>query len=186
MNFIALTLLAFAMSTDAFAAAISKGVKIKNIQLIDALKLGAIFGLIEAITPIIGWWIGQTASSYVETWDHWIALVLLCGLGIHMIYESFQVEDDDNTESKNQSLPLIILTAIGTSIDAMAVGVSLAFIDVKIEIAALMIGSATFIMVTIGAMLGGVLGNIIGKRAETFGGLILIIVGVWLFFEHTI
>ncbi|WP_105901708.1 manganese efflux pump MntP [Vibrio gangliei] len=187
MNFIALTLLAFAMSTDAFAAAIGKGVKIKKIQFIDALKLGLIFGLIEAITPIIGWLIGRSASSYVETWDHWIALFLLCGLGIHMIYESFSDEDDtEDTELKKHSLPLTILTAIGTSIDAMAVGVSLAFIDVKIETAALMIGSATFIMVTIGAMLGSVLGKVIGKRAETFGGLILIMVGAWLFFEHVV
>lgn len=185
MNLLALILLAFAMSTDAFAAAISKGVRIKNTSFVYALKLGLIFGFVESITPIIGWFIGRSASTYVESWDHWIALVLLCGLGLHMIYESFNhTEESEHSLPKKQSLALIILTAIGTSIDAMAVGVGLAFIDVRIEIAALLIGSATFIMVTIGVMLGGALGNLIGKRAETFGGFILIAVGVWLFCDH--
>lgn len=187
MNLLALILLAFAMSTDAFAAAISKGAKIKNIPFRDALKIGLIFGTVEFITPVIGWLIGQSASIYVSAWDHWIALVLLCGLGIHMVYESFQDTDEsDALEPKKTSLMVTILTAIGTSIDAMAVGVSLAFIDVRIEIAALLIGFATFTMVTIGVMLGGILGNLIGKRAETFGGLVLIAVGVWLFCEHII
>ncbi|WP_089140169.1 manganese efflux pump MntP [Vibrio rumoiensis] len=185
MNPLALILLAFAMSTDAFAAAISKGAKSKNTSLSNALKTGLIFGIVESITPIIGWFIGQSASTYVESWDHWIALILLCGLGIHMIYESFNdTEDGDHSEPKKQRLALTIFTAIGTSIDAMAVGVGLAFIDVPIEIAALLIGCATFFMVTIGMMLGGVLGNLVGKRAETFGGLVLIGVGIWVFCEH--
>lgn len=114
-------------------------------------------------------------------------MFLLCGLGIHMIYESVKnTEENDYSEPKKQSLALIVLTAIGTSIDAMAVGVGLAFVDVRIEIAALLIGSATFIMVTIGVMLGGVLGQFIGKRAETFGGVVLIAVGIWVFYEHAV
>ena len=187
MNTLALILIAFAMSTDAFAAAITKGVKIKKTSLTYALKLGLIFGVIESITPVIGWFIGRSASTYVESWDHWIAMFLLCGLGIHMIYESVKnTEENDYSEPKKQSLALIVLTAIGTSIDAMAVGVGLAFVDVRIEIAALLIGSATFIMVTIGVMLGGVLGKFIGKRAETFGGVVLIAVGIWVFYEHAV
>ena len=187
MNTLALILIAFAMSTDAFAAAITKGVKIKKTSLTYALKLGLIFGVIESITPVIGWFIGRSASTYVESWDHWIAMFLLFGLGIHMIYESVKnTEENDYSEPKKQSLALIVLTAIGTSIDAMAVGVGLAFVDVRIEIAALLIGSATFIMVTIGVMLGGVLGKFIGKRAETFGGVVLIAVGIWVFYEHAV
>lgn len=187
MNILALILLAFAMSTDAFAAAIGKGVKIKKPTLTYALKLGLIFGITESITLIIGWFIGRSASAYVDSWDHWIAMILLCGLGVHMIYESLKnTDENDHCEPKKQSLALIMLTAIGTSIDAMAVGIGLAFVDVRIEIAALLIGSATFIVVTIGVMLGGVLGTLIGKRAETFGGVVLIAVGIWLFCEHVL
>ncbi|QJR80721.1 manganese efflux pump [Alteromonas pelagimontana] len=186
MNIPALILLAFAMSTDAFAASIGKGVKIKKPRLGYALKIGLTFGVVEAITPVIGWWIGSVASSYVEEWDHWVALVLLGGLGAHMIYESLNSDKEDEIKTKKQSFALVILTAFGTSIDAMAVGVSLAFIDVSIGIAATLIGIATFTMVTIGVMLGSALGSIIGKRAETLGGVILILVGVWIFLSHVL
>ncbi len=185
MNIYTLSLIAFAMSTDAFAAAIGKGVKLKKVRFSDALKLGFIFGVIEAITPIIGWLIGRSASSYVESWDHWIALILLCGLGVHMIYESMKApQEQEPVATSKPSLTLTIMTAIGTSIDALAVGVSLAFVDVSIEVAALFIGLATMIMVTIGCMLGGILGNLVGKRAETLGGMILIMVGLFILYEH--
>lgn len=184
MNIFALILLAFAMSTDAFAAAIGKGVKLKQPRFSYALKMGLTFGVIEAITPLIGWSIGRVAASYVEAWDHWIALLLLSGLGAHLIYESFHADDDEDVLPKKQSFAAVVLTAIGTSIDAMTVGVGLAFIDVNIALAATLIGTATFTMVTIGVMLGSALGSIIGKRAETFGGMILIAVGLWIFFSH--
>ena len=157
MSIFALILLAFAMSTDAFAAAIGKGVKIKNPRFSFAIKVGFTFGLIEAITPVIGWIIGHAASSYVEAWDHWIALIIL-----------------------------LCVTAFGTSIDAMAVGASLAFVDVNIMTASGLIGLATFLMVTTGIMLGSLMGSLIGKRAETFGGVILISVGMWIFTTHTL
>ena len=187
MNFIALILLAFAMSTDAFAAAIGKGAKLKKPPFLHALKLGVTFGVVEAITPVIGWFIGRAAASYVEAWDHWIALVLLSGLGCYMIYESFQPEDNEEDEvQRKSSFWLVILTALGTSMDAMAVGIGLAFINVNIMLAATLIGLATCTMVTLGVILGSALGSLIGKRAETFGGLILITVGIWIFLDHTL
>ncbi|WP_420936143.1 manganese efflux pump MntP family protein [Alteromonas sp. A081] len=186
MNFFALILLAFAMSTDAFAAAIGKGVKIKKPRLSYAVKIGLTFGAVEATTPIIGWFIGRAASAYVEAWDHWIALVILVALGAYMIRESFApIEDEDNAPQK-QSFVLLLITACGTSIDAMAIGVGLALVEVNIAVAAMMIGMATFTMVTIGILLGGALGSLIGKRAEAFGGVILILVGVWIFVSHTV
>ena len=186
MNILALILLAFAMSTDAFAAAIGKGVKIKHPRLSVALRIGLTFGLIEATTPIIGWLIGRAAATYVEAWDHWIALIILSGLGLYMIKESLQPAEDDDDASEKQSFLLLLLTACGTSIDAMAVGVGLALVDVNIAVAAGLIGLATFMMVTIGIMLGSVMGSLIGKRAETFGGIILIVVGGWIFASHTL
>ena len=185
MSIFALMLLAFAMSTDAFAAAIGKGVKIKNPRFSFAIKVGFTFGLIEAITPVIGWIIGH-ASSYVEAWDHWIALIILTGLGVYMVFESFQPAIDDESKTQKQSFILLCVTAFGTSIDAMAVGASLAFVDVNIMTASGLIGLATFLMVTTGIMLGSLMGSLIGKRAETFGGVILISVGMWIFTTHTL
>jgi len=186
VNFFALILLAFAMSTDAFAAAIGKGVKIKKPRFGYALKIGLTFGLVEAATPIIGWFIGRAASGYVEAWDHWIALVILVALGAYMIRESFAPIEDEYNAPQKQSFALLLITACGTSIDAMAVGVGLALVEVNIAIAAMMIGMATFTMVTIGILLGSALGSLIGKRAEAFGGFILILVGSWIFVSHTV
>lgn len=184
MNPIALILLAFAMSTDAFAAAIGKGASLKEPRLPDALRIGLIFGSIEAITPLIGWLIGKSASSYVEAWDHWIAFSLLMGLGLHMIYEGVKPGVEDTEKPSRQSFLKLSLTAIGTSIDAMAVGVGLALIDVNIWIAAGLIGLATTFMVTLGVMVGRVVGSVLGHRAEIFGGVMLIGVGVWILSSH--
>lgn len=192
MNPIALLLLAFSMSTDAFSVAIGKGASLKNPRFTQALRLGLIFGIVEAITPLIGWLIGRSTTyfidaAFVERWDHWVAFIILAGLGAYMLFESFQSDDeDDDTEEKpaKVSLAKTMLTALGTSIDAMAIGVSLAFIDVNIFVAAALIGLATATMVTIGVMLGRALGTLIGHRAEMLGGIMLIIIGAWILFSH--
>jgi len=185
MNPIALLLLAFAMSTDAFAAAIGKGATLKKPRLTEAFRIGIIFGSIEAITPLVGWLIGKSAAGYVEAWDHWIAFSLLTVLGLHMIYEGTR-PDGGSKEQEAQKMSLLrtCLTAFSTSIDAMAVGVSLAFINVNIWIASALIGLATTLMVTIGIMLGRAIGSVMGHRAEIFGGLTLIAVGAWILYGH--
>jgi putative Mn2+ efflux pump MntP len=184
MNPIALVLLAFAMSTDAFAASICKGASLNNLRFSGALRIGLTFGLIEAIMPLVGWLLGKSASSYVEAWDHWIAFSLLLALGLHMIYGGLKSCEADDEKPGTQSFFKLCLTAVGTSIDAMAVGVSLAFIDVNIWLAAGLIGLATMIMVTMGVMLGRVVGSVLGHRAEIFGGLTLIAVGGWILASH--
>ena len=184
MNPVALVLLALAMSTDAFAAAIGKGASLNNPRFSEALRMGLIFGSIEALTPLIGWLIGRSAAPFVEAWDHWIAFALLLTLGLHMIYEGLKPADEEMEKPSRQPLFKVVLTAIGTSMDALAVGIGLAFIDVNIWIAAAMIGLATTIMVTSGVMLGRVIGSLIGHRAEIFGGLTLIGVGGWILTGH--
>lgn len=185
MSPISLILLAFAMSTDAFAAAIGKGSALNKPNVLMALRTGLIFGVIEATTPVIGWLLGQAASSYVEQWDHWIAFVLLLALGLHMIHNGLSSKDDEVGEKPDQhSFWLLAATAVATSIDALAVGISMAFVDVSIWVAALAIGLATTTMVTIGIMLGRVLGAIVGKRAEVIGGLVLMCIGGAILFEH--
>lgn len=184
MNPISLIFLAFAMSTDAFAAALGKGASLHKPRFAEALRTGLIFGVIETITPIIGWGIGQVAARFVESWDHWIAFVLLLGLGLHMIYNGMK-HDDAEVEKPNQhSFLILAVTAFATSIDALAVGVGLAFVDVNILVAATAIGMATTVMVTIGVMLGRVLGAVVGKRAEMVGGVVLMVVGAAILYEH--
>ena len=186
VNPASLVFLAFAMSTDAFAAAIGKGSALHKPKFLEALRVGLIFGVIEAITPIIGWFIGQAASQFVASWDHWIAFTLLLLLGLHMIYNGVKDEEPEEEvdKPKQHGFWLLAVTGFATSIDALAVGVGLAFVDVNIWLAAGLIGLATLTMVTIGVMLGRVIGNVMGKRAEILGGVVLIIVGATILYEH--
>ena len=184
MNPISLIFLALAMSTDAFAAAIGKGSSLHKPRFLEALRTGLIFGVIEAITPIIGWGIGQAATRFVESWDHWIAFTLLVILGLHMIYNGLKHEEEEEEKPTQHSFMVLAVTAFATSIDALAVGVGLAFVDVNIFVAAAAIGLATMTMVTIGVMLGRVLGTMVGKRAEIIGGVVLMLVGATILYEH--
>ena len=181
MNLASTALLALAMSTDAFAAAVGKGTVLQNPRWREALRTGVIFGTIEALTPIIGWLLGLAAAKYVTAWDHWIAFVLLAGLGLRMILAGLKVpKEDDSPKPSRHSFWLLAVTGFATSIDAMAVGVGLAFLDVNIVPIAAAIGLTTFLMVTAGVMLGRVLGAVAGKRAEISGGLLLIGIGTVL------
>ncbi len=185
MNPFSLLFLALAMSTDAFAAAIGKGSSLHKPRLSEALRTGLIFGVIEGITPIVGWAIGHVASRWVANWDHWIAFTLLVLLGLHMIYNGVKHDDDADEQKPDQhSFMILAVTAFATSIDALAVGVGLAFVEVNIFVASAAIGLATMTMVTIGVMLGRVLGTIVGKRAEIVGGVVLMLVGATILYEH--
>lgn len=187
MNPPALIMLGMAMSTDAFAAAIAKGAGLNRPGLAQALKIGAIFGVVEAITPVLGWLLGSLAAEQIDHYDHWIAFALLMGLGMHAIYGALsRAPETDEPDLKERSLWATALTGLATSIDAMAVGVGLAFVNVNILVAALVIGLCTFAMVTIGIMAGKALGNVFGKRAEIAGGLVLIAVGAVILYEHTL
>lgn len=188
MSFLAILFLAFAMSTDAFAVAICRGVSLKSAAFIDALKVGILFGIVEAITPLLGWLLGYISLQYIERWDHWVIFFVMLFLGIRMIYNSFQSEESECQEkslhSSKNSFLILVFTAISTSIDAFAVGVGLALASVNICFAAMMIGLATCIMVTIGLLLGKKIGCLIGKRAEFIGGVVLIIIGVITLYQH--
>ena len=182
---IATLALALAMSTDAFAAAVAKGAALHRPRWSEALRTGAIFGGIEALTPIVGWALGSVAAKLVSEWDHWIAFALLAGLGLRMIWVGWHGEVEAAEERPDRhGFWLLALTGLATSIDAMAVGVGLAFIDVEIVPVAVAIGLATFCMVTAGVMLGRVLGALAGKRAEIAGGLVLIVIGAVILAEH--
>src|SRR5690606_28620624 len=143
-----------AMSTDAFAAAVGKGIALRKPHISEALRTGLIFGVIESVTPLVGWALGSIAAELVVDWDHWIAFGLLLLLGAMMIRNGLKTERAEATPVARHSFWLLAATGFATSIDAMAVGVSLAFIDNNILVTAAAIGLATLIMVTLGVMVG--------------------------------
>jgi manganese efflux pump family protein len=184
MNPVATLFLAFAMSTDAFAAAIGKGATLTRPHWREAIRTGLIFGFIEALTPLIGWFLGKAAAQYVSAWDHWIAFTLLFILGARMLYNGYAAKEVEEKKPATHSFWLLALTGFATSVDAMAVGAGLAFIDVNIYTTAAAIGLATMAMVTIGVMLGRVIGHVAGRRAEMAGGMVLIGIGSTILAEH--
>ncbi|CAN5262438.1 manganese efflux pump MntP family protein [soil metagenome] len=174
------------MSTDAFAAAVGKGATMSKPRFPDALRAGVVFGVVEAITPAIGLLLCITAASFITAWDHWLAFGLLGILGVSMIWRGSRPVDAtvQAEEPKRASILSLAVTGLATSIDAMAVGVGLAFVDTPIAVVIVAIGLATMIMVTIGIMVGRLLGAVVGRRAEIFGGVILIGVGSTILYEH--
>jgi putative Mn2+ efflux pump MntP len=181
-------LIAFAMSTDAFAAAIGKGAALHRPHWREALRTGLVFGVIEGLTPVVGWALGVAAAPYVEAWDHWIAFALLGALGLHMIRAGLAHDDAAAAapaeRPQSHSLRRLAVTGFATSIDAMAIGVGIALIDADIVVTAVAIGVTTLVMVTLGVMLGRVLGSLVGRRAEVAGGLVLIGIGSAILWQH--
>ncbi|HWM61880.1 MAG TPA: manganese efflux pump MntP family protein [Rhizomicrobium sp.] len=183
MTFLPILLLALSMSCDAFAAALGKGARLDRPGLGEALRTGLIFGGIEAITPVIGWVLGRGASRYIQAFDHWIAFGLLAVIGGKMIWDSLWRSGAEEKPQRHTFTALAV-TAVGTSIDALAVGVTLALVGANIIVNALAIGAATFVMVTIGVMTGRYLGEKLGRYAEAAGGVILLVIGIKILLEH--
>jgi putative Mn2+ efflux pump MntP len=180
----AIVLLSLGMSTDAFAAALGRGAS-QRPSVTGALKAGLVFGVIEAITPVMGWGLGLIAAGFVEDIDHWIAFGLLSLVGGKMIWEAVRSVGYRDEASPNRSGAwTLIVTAVGTSIDAAAVGVGLAFIGANIWVIAASIGFSTLVCTTIGMLIGKAVGRRFGKIAELLGGFTLIGIGSMILLEH--
>ena len=188
MNLLTTILLALGMSVDAFAAALARGAGSLHYTWRQTVKTALIFGIVETITPLIGWLVGSMTQKFIAEYDHWLAFGLLLALGLKMIWGALHDDDDEAAAAdKNRTdttLLLTIITAIATSIDSMVVGVGLAFLDAKIWLTALAIGTSTTIMAAIGLRLGRLLGQKIGSRAEMAGGVVLIGIGTFILLEH--
>ena len=188
MNLFTTILLALGMSVDAFAAALARGAGSLHYTWRQTVKTALIFGIVETITPLIGWLVGSMTQKFIATYDHWLAFGLLLALGLKMIWGALHDDDDEAAAAdKNRTdttLTLTIITAIATSIDSMVVGVGLAFLDANIWLTALAIGTNTTIMAAIGLRLGRLLGKKIGSRAEMAGGVVLIGIGTFILLEH--
>jgi putative Mn2+ efflux pump MntP len=185
MHFIELFLLAVGLSMDAFAVSVCAGLTMPKATIKKALIVGLYFGVFQAVMPLIGYLAAALFARYITAYDHWIAFGLLCFLGGKMILGSYKKEDphDDDSEASlkpSQMLPL----AIATSIDALAVGVSFAFLQMDILPAVLFIGVTTLALSMLGVKIGHVFGVRFKSTAEFTGGVILILIGAKILLEH--
>jgi putative Mn2+ efflux pump MntP len=182
MSLIELILIAVGLSMDAFAVSICKGLALPKARLKDALVVGLYFGGFQALMPLIGYFVGVTFADIIETYDHWIAFALLAFIGGKMVKESR--EEICATESGAISPKKMFPLAVATSIDALAVGVSLAFLRVPIGSSVALIGATTLLISMLGVMVGKLVGAKFRSRAEMLGGVILILIGVKILLEH--
>lgn len=182
MGFIQLIFMSVGLAMDACAVSICKGLKMKKVDYRYAVIIATFFGGFQGLMPLIGWILGKQFEGYIVSFDHWITFILLSIIGGKMIKESFEKEVDDS-EVRYDFKELFIL-AIATSIDALAVGVTLAFLQVNIWIAITLIGVITFIISIIGVIIGSNFGAKYKSKAELIGGIILVIIGIKILFEH--
>lgn len=183
MDIITIILTGVGLAMDASAVSIAKGMCLRKEETIKYAFIFALtFGFFQGFMPFLGYVGGTQFASYISNIDHWIAFVLLLLIGINMIRESFEKKDDNCDISI--SLKDVLILGIATSIDALAVGVSFAFLNVNILVACLIIGIVTFILSFICVLSGKRLGNIFQKYAEIFGGAILIFLGIKILIEH--
>ena len=180
MSFPELLLIAVGLSMDAFAVSICKGLSIKKLGARHAALVGLYFGGFQALMPLIGWALGYRFEHIIESVDHWIAFALLTIIGLSMIREANKAEElNDDLGFKT-----MVLLAVATSIDALAVGVTFAFLQVRILPAASLIGVTTFLISAAGVYIGHVFGLKYRAKAEIAGGVILIGIGMKILLEH--
>lgn len=176
--------LAFSLSADAFAASLGKGASLHRPSIREAARIGAFFGAFELGTPLIGLALGWSVGGYSQAVDHWIAFTLLLVVGGRMSYLAWTGGGGDRPKPNRHTSLALIATALATSVDATAVGVTLGFMNVDIPVTITLIGAVTFAMAFCGVLIGRAAGPILGRRAEFAGGLGLVAIGVKVLVEH--
>lgn len=186
MNLFELFLIAVGLSMDAFAVSVCKGLCMRKMKYGQAFVIALFFGGFQAGMPLIGWFLGKQFEQYITSVDHWIAFVLLGIIGFNMIREAVRKDDEEDQCSCDDRLKLreLLVLAIATSIDALAVGITFAFLQVSIVPAVTFIGITTFILSFAGVGIGKVFGAKYKDKAELVGGIILIAIGVKILLEH--
>ena len=168
---------------DAFAVSISSGIIAKKISIADMLKMGGCFGFAQFVMPIIGYFLATGFLGYIKDYDHWLAFMLLSIIGGKMVFDSIKGGGEEGDISDIPMSKLVIL-AVATSIDALAVGISLAFLEVNVFVASAVIGLTTLVLCMAGVAFGKKIGGVFKKRAELAGGLVLIALGIKILLEH--
>lgn len=181
MSFIEIIFIGVGLAMDAFAVSVCKGLSTKKLELKHSLICGGYFGFFQGFMPFVGYILGVQFKDKIESIDHWIAFILLLLIGINMIKESL---DNDEDCDPDFSLKAMIPLAIATSIDALAIGVTFAFLNVNIIYAIVIIGMTTFIISMLGVKIGHIFGSKYKSKAEIVGGMILIIMGTKILLEH--
>ena len=185
MGIAELILLAVGLSMDACAVSICKGLSMKKAGIREGAICGVWFGGFQALMPLIGFFLGTLFAEAIEKFDHWVAFGLLAVIGINMLKEAFEKKECENCGCDDLSPKKMFVMAIATSIDALAVGVSLAMAgDVNIYLAVLLIGVVTFTLSAVGVKVGNVFGSRFEKKAQFAGGAILILLGIKILVEH--
>lgn len=182
MGILELILIAIGLGMDAFAVSICKGISMSKMNWKKAIIIGLYFGIFQALMPVIGFTLGKTFENLVTSIDHWIAFGLLLIIGIKMIIDAFKEDNISVNDSINWKVMVIL--AIATSIDALAVGITFAFLQVNLLLAVSIIGIITFILCVIGTKIGNNFGNKFENKAEILGGIVLIFIGVKILLEH--
>mgnify|MGYP004517455007 CR=1 FL=1 len=186
MGFIELFLVGVGLSMDAFAVSICKGLGMKRLNMKQALVIGLFFGGFQALMPFLGWALGTQLADLITPIDHWIAFILLAVIGGKMLLDAFRGGEEEADEATDAKLDLkeLFMLAIATSIDALAVGITFAFLGVDIVFAIVVIGATTFVISVAGVAVGHAFGARYEKGATVVGGVVLILIGLKILLEH--
>ncbi len=181
MDVVTILLIAVGLAMDAFAVSIAKGITVQHDRMRSAVLLAILFGGFQALMPLIGWLAGLGFRDAIMEVDHWIAFFLLALIGAKMIWDALKGEDD---EDRGLTLPMALTLAVATSIDALMVGLSFAFLEDSIFLPIVVIGVVTFLLSFLGFIFGSTLGRAFGSRIRIIGGVILIIIGLRILLDH--
>ncbi|MBQ9510651.1 MAG: manganese efflux pump [Clostridia bacterium] len=179
--------IAVGLAMDAFAVSVCKGLAVKKIKITNLLAVGLWFGGFQALMPAIGFFVGSQFEEYIKAYDHWIAFGLLAIIGANMIRESFSKQDDDESKNSSFSFGTMLFMALATSVDALAVGISFACLDMsagQMAYSAAVIGTITCFISIAGLAVGSFFGSKFKSKAEFAGGVILILIGLKILLEH--
>lgn len=182
MNLITIILISLGLSMDCFAVAVTSGAKEKKQSIFNVLKASTSFGLFQAFMPILGWTLGNGFRGFISAVDHWIAFLLLATIGVKMIYEALKGDKDSNIDLLSSRVLLAL--SVATSIDALIVGMSLAFIDVNVAFPSMIIGIVAFVITFLGFYAGKSLNFLFKNKIEIIGGFVLIGIGIKVLIEH--
>ena len=182
MGIIEIVLIGLGLAMDAFAVSICKGLSMKKMNWKSAIIISLYFGIFQSFMPVVGYFLGSTFESFVTNIDHWIAFVLLSLIGGNMIKESFDSEDTKKNDKVD--FKTMIVLAIATSIDALAIGITFAFFEVNLLLSISIIGIITFLLSILGVKIGNKFGDKYQNKAEFVGGLILVLLGIKILLEH--
>ncbi len=183
MSLFSLILIAIALAMDSFAVSISTGIALKRVRMRPMVKISFLFGLFQGVMPIIGWSVGYYFEPYIKQFDHWIAFLLLSAIGGKIIWETLK-KSSDSIAINPYCICTIATLALATSIDALAIGISFSLLDDEIFLPSFIIGVVTFIFSLLGLFLGIKLVNICTKRIALVGGIILIVIGFKILYQH--